>query len=88
MTELRKVKAWLSSYCTVDGTRKISGSNVDYRTAFYSPESTQVFTPQGVKMKSQNISFRTIWCIKRTPGPYQLSSCLNILHSVESFELN
>ena len=57
-------------------------------TSSHSPEQTQVFTPQGLKMNSQNISFRTTQDIKFTPDPYQLSSCLKVLHSVESVELN
>ena len=58
MTGLRKAIAWLSSYCTVDGKQKIPCSSFDYKTVSHSPESTQVFTYQGLKMNSQNISFR------------------------------
>ena len=59
MTELRKVIAWLSSYCTVDEKQKISGSNVDYGTASHSPEPTQVFTPQGLKIIQNYLGHQT-----------------------------
>ena len=50
------------------GAQKIPDSKVDYKTALHSPEPTQMFTPHGLKKNARDISFKTIWGTKCTPG--------------------